>query len=196
MQSDALLLRLEAIAERLDQQFVPLGPEFDNFRLKASRDGKEELKDAQRRLVFDFPPSFSQLVEQYDLGDFRVGGVWFGHGEGNFTRFLVRENSEPEGWWDSAGKRPTSLIQVAASDGYLFLLESETGNISAFRRAQDWHSHFVVAADFERFLRGAATQFLEREKLRRGGELINDLRAEVGAAPNDPFWAELVTGVT
>ena len=103
-----MFLKLNQIAQKLDQIFLPLEQEgMTGMRLLLQNDVKattQALKNAQEALGVNFPAKFTKLLSKIDLGD--------------YASELVRLNSVDEygGKWWQGEARPLDLIVFAVGD--------------------------------------------------------------------------------
>ena len=122
-----MFLKLNQIAQKLDQIFLPLEQEgMTGMRLLLQNDVKataQALKNAQEALGVNFPAKFTELLSKFDLGNFEICNVKFGS-RGDYASEIVRINSIDEygGKWWQGKARPLNLIVFAAGDPWIFFL--------------------------------------------------------------------------
>ena len=106
-----MFLKLDEIAGKLDQIFLPLEQEgMTGMRLLPQKDATS-IMQAQKSLNVNFPAKFTKLLSKFDLGEFEICNVSFGS-RGDYASELVRLNSVDEfgGKWWSGEERPANLI--------------------------------------------------------------------------------------
>ena len=71
-----MFLKLDEIAQKLDQIFLPLEQEgMTGMRLLLQNDIKattQALKNAEKALGVNFPAKFAELMSKFDLGNFKI----------------------------------------------------------------------------------------------------------------------------
>ena len=96
-----MFLKLDEIARKLDQIFLPLEQEgMTSMRLLPQKDASAFMQ-AQKSLGVNFPAKFTKLLNKFDLGNFEICNVSFGS-RGDYASELVRLNSVDEfggKWW-------------------------------------------------------------------------------------------------
>ena len=122
-----MFLKLNQIAQKLDQIFLPLEQEgMTGMRLLLQNDVKataQTLKNVEKALGINFPAKFTKLLSKFDLGNFEICNVKFGS-RGDYASEIVRINSIDEygGKWWQGKARPLNLIVFAAGDPWIFFL--------------------------------------------------------------------------
>jgi SMI1-KNR4 cell-wall len=190
------ILSFSEIASELDNLFlaVPLDIRTDlsDVLLKLSELNTEMIEKVNVILGVDLPNSFVEVIAQYDCGDLTLGDVSFGYHE-NYVEYLIDNNINNErmlGWWGS-GMRPPKYLLIAGSDGYVILLDIDTGEIVAYPRTQSYHQSEVIASDFSIFLRAVATVYLQLRS-EENKELLLNIPQLTGSASNSSFWREII----
>jgi hypothetical protein len=185
------MLTEQEIVESLDSQFLPLEPDVTGLRLRRPGLSSDAATRVSLELGVSLSSSFLRLAREYDLGDFTLGPIAFGHGA-SYEVQLRNLNTKGEPQWWGEGNRPAHLAMFANSDPRAFLLDTQTGSILALHHGLRVVEAVLVATDFALFLRGAATILLARLESgidERGATLIAH---EVGASGEGrPFWSEL-----
>ncbi|WP_258033256.1 SMI1/KNR4 family protein [Campylobacter concisus] len=118
-----MFLKLDEIAGKLDQIFLPLEQEgITGMRLLPQKDASA-LMQAQKSLGVNFPAKFTELLNKFELGEFEICNVSFGS-RGDYASELVRLNSVDEfgGKWWQGEERPANLIVFAVGDPWIFCL--------------------------------------------------------------------------
>ena len=73
-----MFLKLDEIARKLDQIFLPLEQEgMTGMRLLPQKDASA-LMQVQKSLVVNFPAKFTELLSKFNLGEFEICNVSFG----------------------------------------------------------------------------------------------------------------------
>ena len=106
-----MFLKLDEIARKLDQIFLPLEQDgITGMRLLPQKDALAFMQ-AQKSLGVSFPAKFTKLLSKFDLGNFEICNVSFGS-RGDYASELVRLNSVDEfgGKWWQGEARPANLI--------------------------------------------------------------------------------------
>lgn len=188
------LLTLDEIETGLEKEFAKLEPEISGYRLRKPGLSMSQLQDVETALETNLPDSFKRMVRAYDFGDLTVGGVFFGQ-TGIYAKFLLEQNGghREHPWWGAAA-RPERYLMIAGSDGYVILLHSDDGKISAYLRAGRWSENAVISADFEVFLRACGTVYLKRPQTRDRAEFVESIVRSAGGATESKFWTELIVG--
>ena len=191
-----MFLKLNQIAQKLDQIFLPLEQEgMTGMRLLLQNDVKattQALKNSQEALGVNFPAKFTKLLSKFDLGNFEICNVSFGC-RGDYASELVRLNSVDEfgGKWWSGEARPANLIVFAVGDPWIFLLDCASGAVYAWLLEDEELCSRRVASDFEKFFIALASTYIARlndEALPSAQQILNFVQAD-GVALD--FWQEM-----
>ena len=191
-----MFLKLNQIAQKLDQIFLPLEQEgMTGMRLLLQNDVKattQALKNAQEALGVNFPAKFTKLLSKIDLGNFEICNVKFGS-RGDYASELVRLNSVDEygGKWWQGEARPLDLIVFAVGDPWIFLLDCASGAVYAWLLGDEELCSRRVASDFEKFFIALASTYIARlndEALPSAQHILNFVQAD-GVALD--FWQEM-----
>ena len=153
-----MFLKLDEIARKLDQIFLPLEQEgMTGMRLLPQKDALAFMQ-AQKSLGVNFPAKFTELLNKFDLGEFEICNVSFGS-RGDHASELVRLNSVDEfgGKWWSGEERPANLIVFAVGDPWIFLLDCASGAVYAWQLGDKKLFSRRFASDFEKFFIALAT---------------------------------------
>jgi len=187
-----MFLKLDEIAGKLDQIFLPLEKEgITGMRLLPQKD-TTSIMQAQKSLGVNFPAKFTKLLNKFDLGEFEICNVSFGS-RGNYASELVRLNSVDEfgGKWWSGEERPANLIVFAMGDPWIFLLDCTSGAVYAWLLGDEELYSRRVASDFEKFFIALASIGISRlndEPLSSLQEVIKFTQADDKALD---FWQEM-----
>jgi SMI1-KNR4 cell-wall len=167
--------------------------------LKESNLDIESVEKVEAILKVKFPDSFKQTILQYDFGDLALGGVWFGR-KANYAEYLIKENtchtkdkkigSYFATWW-GGGERPSNYLSIADSDGYIILLNIETGKIMACDRTESYQEAKLIASDLRIFLQAIATVYI-RLMTDKNKDLLIDIPRVVGSVADNEFWEEIM----
>ena len=195
------LLSLEEIQNQLSLKLakVPQGirDEFSNLSLNSSNLSSSDICQIENFLETTLPSIFTATILKYDFGDSSIGNVWFGR-LAKYSSWLMSRNSLelPFCWWGE-GNRPTNIIKIAETDGYILLLETQSEEILSFRRSGEWKNSEVVAKDFELFVRLAGTAYLNYDIPATEVELL-EFKSVLGIGNIELpiFWADLLSGIT
>ena len=191
-----MFLKLDEIARKLDQIFLPLEQEgMSGMRLLPQKDLKatvQALKNAQETLGVSFPAKFTKLLSKFELGNFEICNVSFGS-RGDYASELVRLNSVDEfgGKWWHGEARPANLIVFAVGDPWIFLLDCASGAVYAWLLEDKKLCSRRVASDFEKFFIALASTYIARlndEAPPSAQQILNFAQADDTALP---FWQEM-----
>ena len=187
-----MFLKLDEIARKLDQIFLPLEQDgITGMRLLPQKDDLEFIQ-VQNSLGVNFPAKFTELLSKFDLGNFEICNVSFGC-RGDYASELVRLNSVDEfgGKWWSGEARPANLIVFAVGDPWIFLLDCASGAVYAWLLEDEELCSRRVASDFEKFFIALASTYIARlndEALPSAQQILNFVQAD-GVALD--FWQEM-----
>ena len=191
-----MFLKLDEIAKKLDQIFLPLEQEgMTDMRLLPQKDLKatvQALKNAQETLGVSFPAKFTKLLSKFELGNFEICNVSFGS-RGDYASELVRLNSVDEfgGKWWQGEARPANLIVFAVGDPWIFLLDCTSGAVYAWLLEDKKLCSRRVASDFKKFFIALASTYIARlndETLPSAKQILNFVQANDAALS---FWQEM-----
>ena len=191
-----MFLKLDEIAQKLDQIFLPLEQEgMTGMRLLLQNDVKatiQALKNAQEALGVNFPAKFIKLLSKFDLGNFEICNVKFGS-RGDYASEIARLNSVDEygGKWWSGETRPLNLIVFAVGDPWIFLLNCTSGAVHAWLLGNKKLCSRRVASDFEKFFIALASIDIARlndEAMPLAEQILKFVKADEKALP---FWQEI-----
>ena len=187
-----MFLKLDEIARKLDQIFLPLEQDgITGMRLLPQKDDLEFIQ-VQNSLGVNFPAKLTKLLSKFDLGNFEICNVSFGC-RGDYASELVRLNSVDEfgGKWWSGEARPANLIVFAVGDPWIFLLDCASGAVYAWLLEDEELCSRRVASDFEKFFIALASTYIARlndEALPSAQQILNFVQAD-GVALD--FWQEM-----
>ena len=187
-----MFLKLDEIAKKLDQIFLPLEQDGrTGMRLLSQKDASA-LMQVQKSLDVNFPAKFTKLLSKFELGEFEICNVSFGS-RGDYESELVRLNSVDEfgGKWWQGEARPANLIVFAVGDPWIFLLDCTSGAVYAWLLEDDELCSRRVASDFEKFFIALASIYIARlndETLPSAEHILNFVQANDTALP---FWQEM-----
>ena len=193
-----MFLKLDEIARELDEICLPLEQEgIMGMRLLAQSDADAStraLENAQEALGVKFPLALSQLVCEFNFGEFEVCNVRFGIG-GDYASELVRLNSADEygGKWWHGDTRPANLIVFAVGDPWIFLIDCTDGAIYAWLLGDEALCGRRVASDFERFFKAFGSidiARLSKNAVPSAEEIAKFVQADDDNAIE--FWREIV----
>ena len=196
-----MFLKLDKIAGKLDQIFLPLEQEgMTGMRLLLQNDVKattQALKNAQEALGVNFPAKFLELISKFDLGNFEICNVKFGS-RGDYASELVRLNSVDEfgGKWWNGETRPLNLIVFAVGDPWIFLLDCTSGAVYAWLLGDKKLCSRRVASDFEKFFIVLASIDIARlndEAMPKAEEVLKFVQTDSTRTNRAfDFWQELL----
>ena len=187
-----MFLKLDEIARKLDQIFLPLEQEgMTGMRLLPQKDALAFMQ-VQNSLGVNFPAKFTKLLSKFELGNFEICNVSFGS-RGDYASELVRLNSVDEfgGKWWQGGARPANLIVFAVGDPWIFLLDCTSGAVYAWLLEDKKLCSRRVASDFEKFFIALASTYIARlndEALPSAQNILNFVQADDVALD---FWQEM-----
>ena len=187
-----MFLKLDEIAKKLDQIFLPLEQEgITGMRLLPQKD-TSAFKQAQKSLGVNFPAKFTNLLSKFELGNVEICNVSCGS-KGDYACELVRLNSVDEfgGKWWQGEARPANLIVFAVGDPWIFLLDCASGAVYAWLLGDEELYSRRVASDFEKFFIALASTYIARlndEALPSVQQILNFVQADDAALS---FWQEM-----
>lgn len=187
-----MFLKLDEIAKKLDQIFLPLEQDgITGMRLLPQKD-TSALMQAQKSLGVSFPAKFLEFLSKFELGNFEICNVSFGS-RGDYESELVRLNSVDEfgGKWWSGEERPANLIVFAVGDPWIFLLDCASGAVYAWLLGDEELCSRRIASDFEKFFIALASTYIARlngETMPSSEQILNFVQADDAALP---FWQEM-----
>ena len=187
-----MFLKLDEIARKLDQIFLPLEQEgITGMRLLPQKDALAFMQ-AQESLGVNFPAKFTELLNKFDLGEFEICNVSFGS-RGDYASELVRLNSVDEfgGKWWQGEARSVNLIVFAVGDPWIFLLDCTSGAIYAWLLEDEELCSRRVASDFEKFFIAIASTYIAKlsdEAMPSAKQILNFVQADDAALD---FWQEM-----
>ena len=187
-----MFLKLDEIARKLDQIFLPLEQDgITGMRLLPQKDDLEFIQ-VQNSLGVNFPAKFTKLLSKFDLGNFKICNVSFGC-RGDYASELVRLNSVDEfgGKWWSGEARPANLIVFAVGDPWIFLLDCASGAVYAWLLEDEELCSRRVASDFEKFFIALASTYIARlndEAMPSAQQILNFVQTDNTALD---FWQEI-----
>jgi len=196
-----MFLKLDEIAQKLDQIFLPLEQEgMTGMRLLLQNDIKattQALKNAEKALGVNFPAKFAELMSKFDLGNFKICNVKFGS-KGDYVSELVRLNSVDEfgGKWWNGETHPLNLIVFAVGDPWIFLLDCTSGAVYAWLLGDKKLCSRRVASDFEKFFIVLASIDIARlndEAMPKAEEVLKFVQTDSTRTNRAfDFWQELL----
>ena len=187
-----MFLKLDEIARKLDQIFLPLEQEdITGMRLLPQKDALAFMQ-AQKSLGVNFPAKFLEFLSKFNLGNFEICNVSFGS-RGDYASELVRLNGVDEfgGKWWQGEARPANLIVFAVGDPWIFLLDCTSGAVYAWLLGDKKLCSRCVASDFEKFFIALASTYIARlngEALPSAQQILNFVQADDAALY---FWQEM-----
>ncbi len=185
-----MLLTLEQIRQRLDQEFLQLEPIVTGMRLVQSTITETQIESCENHMRTVFPEAFRRILVSYDLGRLTIGPIAFCN-SGDYASYLLRINCASEfGWWGE-GDRPEGWLMVANSDPYAVLLNTNNGEVFVLRHGEEWKERKCAAFDFETFLQAIGTVFVERLQETEKEAFARRVAATVGGQDAVEFWNAL-----
>jgi hypothetical protein len=191
--SQKFFLLFEKIPNELQQELSDVNLKKTNLNYQSLERLKCELK------IISIPEEFKQLILEYDFGDLTLGSISFGYKE-NYIDFLIKHNTFFKKdeitkvnfpiWWKK-GERPSNYLAIADSDGYIILLDTETGQILAFSRIESYQDAQLICSNFKLFFQAAATIYI-RLRTDENKELLVDIPNFIGSVANNNFWNEIM----
>ncbi len=185
-----MLLEIEEIQRRLNEQFLPLEPMLTGFRLVGAVNGEAVVEQIQHCLRITLDGAFAGLIRSYNFGSLTVGPITFCN-TGDFAAWFVDRNIDDESqeypWWGD-GHRPDTLLLVAGSDLYAIVLDNCSGRVLAFQNGQPWKNALVISLGFREFLQGIGTVFLDRDPEGDNQKISTDVATYAGGMDGAAFW--------
>ncbi|WP_088244112.1 SMI1/KNR4 family protein [Enterobacter sichuanensis] len=155
-----MLLTINEIEVKLHEKFSPFNGEMDDLILKKRMAPVNNIKQSEERLGVDFPKEFIEFVNNYDIDNFSLGNISFGHGD-DYLEKVVRINSDEFNHWWIGEHRPDGVICIAISDPYTIMLNTHDGKVYAITSEQTMDGWESIADNFELFIRGVGSHFLK-----------------------------------
>ena len=94
-----MLLTINEIEVRLHGKFSPFNGEMDDLILKKRMAPVNNIKHSEERLGVNFPKDFIEFVNNYDIDNFSLGNISFGHGDDYLEKIVRINNDEFNHWW-------------------------------------------------------------------------------------------------
>ena len=76
-----MLLTINEIKVKLNEKFSPFNGEMDDLILEKRMVPVNNIKHSEERLGVNFPKDFIEFVNNYDIDNFSLGNISFGHGD-------------------------------------------------------------------------------------------------------------------
>lgn len=185
------LLTIQELEAALEDEFGPLEPDLTGLRLVRPGIGQTSVLGLQRRLDVELPTSFASTLTEFNLGSLTIGPTVFGH-ETDYADVLLGANIEPVVPWWGTGDRPTSMVMFGNSDPFALIIDCKTGAVLALQHGQGLDRALIVATDFDLFLRGLGTVFVQRQREAGSHELGAMIGALAGSSAEGlAYWREL-----
>ena len=187
-----MFLKLDEVARKLDQIFLPLEQEgITGMRLLPQKDALAFMQ-VQKSLGINFPAKFLEFLSKFNLGNFEICNVSFGSRD-DYASELVCLNSVDEfgGKWWQGKARPVNLIVFAVGDPWIFLLDCTSGAVYAWLLEDEKLCSRRVVSDFEKFFIALASTYIARlndETLPSAQNILNFVQADDTALD---FWQEM-----
>ena len=181
---DMELLTVEQIKVAASERFTSEQLEMIGFSLRSSPLTREQIRQFEQRLHMPLPVSFAEFLLKFDLSDVDLGGIFFSTG-GNYLEILEVENLGGSKWWGFGG-RPTHLLLIASTDGYIILLDIQTGVVYSVHDEDTWGSRRKIAPDFLTSVEAVGTLFFLYWD--RKTEVGQEIAQQLGADPLGRFW--------
>ena len=155
-----VLLTINEIEVRLHEKFSSFNGGMDDFMLKKRMAPVNNIKHSEERLGVNFPKDFIEFVNNYDIDNFSLGNISFGHGDDYLEKIVRINNDEFNHWWIGEHS-PVGAICIAISDPYTILLNAHDGKVYAITSEQTMDGRESIADSFELFIRGVGSHFLK-----------------------------------
>lgn len=175
-----MLLSMNEISTALAARFSHFDGEMDDMILTCGGFDITEIERLERDMAVVFPGDFKDFLMCYNLNNFSLGSVVFGHG-GHYIDKLRGLNSRNElsQWWGK-GERPADLFVIAYNDPYTICLNTGDSKVYAVTSGSVFTCLKPVAKNFTLFFRGVASAFLNPS-------LASFIEIEVGSQCSE-FW--------
>jgi hypothetical protein len=160
------LLTLRAVEARTQERFGSSSLDLGGLILR--RAGDRSIADVvEVELGSPLPEAFRRCISRYRLDELRWH-VSFGSGKeggSGYGRQIAAWNADPPlpgmiPWWRPF-ERPSHLVMVGQSTGFVVLLDLVDGTVRACSEGQDPRTAITAATDFELLLRGLGTLLLD-----------------------------------
>lgn len=181
------LMSLDKIQKGLDEEFLPLEPIIEGFRLKKLDPDDNALDKVETEISVLFPSDFRRIISTYDFGNFTIGPIAF-CATGDYGAELIEYN-QSVAWWGE-GLRPANLIMIANSDPHAIILDVSSGEMLVIDPEVGASRAKTVASSFDAFVRGAGSVFLLRNNSANRADLAKSINDIAGSHDND-FWSFL-----
>lgn len=178
------LMNLDEIQKGLDEEFLPLEPILEGFRLEESGLKSDVLDKLEVRISVLFPSEFRRIISKYDFGNFTIGPIAF-CATGDFVEELIKFN-ESVAWWGE-GSKPANLMMIANSDPYAIILDVNSGEVLAIDPQVDASKAITIASGFNAFIKGVGSIFLLRNNTVSKEGLAKCINDMVGSH-DESFW--------
>ncbi|QJP75930.1 SMI1/KNR4 family protein [Enterobacter cloacae] len=177
-----MLLTINEIEVKLHEKFSPFNGEMDDLILKKEFRLINNIKLSEEKLRVNFSKDFIKFVNNYDIDNFSLGNISFGHGGDYLEKIISINNDEFNHWW--IGKhRPDGVICVAISDRYTILLNNHDGKVYALTSEHTMDGWESIADSFELFIRGVGSHVLKTYSI---SEII-----KLTGASDTAFWKDI-----
>jgi hypothetical protein len=177
-----VLITINEIEVKLNEKFSPFNREMDDLILKKRISPVNNIKLSEERLRVNFPKDFIEFVNNYDVDNFSLGNISFGHG-GDYLEKIVSINNDQFNHWWIGEHRPDGVLCVAISDPYTILLNTHDGKAYAITSEQTLDGWESIANSFELFIRGVGSHILKTCPL---SEII-----KLTGASDTSFWNDI-----
>ena len=193
-----MILEIEVMKDKLNKKILEVFSNCDQelvnrLQLLESTLSDSELKYVESTLEISLPNDFYQMVLKYEFGGLIIGSLTFGYPQ-KYSQTLIDDNDEDLDypWWGTNNKRPMNFLRVAGTDGWVVLLDTNTGKLYAFLRTSIWERHEFIAPDFNLFVCAMGTIYLATQS----AEIVNRtaLYQDLDIEGNSQFWQEVCEG--
>ncbi|MDO4878240.1 MAG: SMI1/KNR4 family protein [Neisseria sp.] len=182
-----MIYTLPEIENRLSGRPLP------ETRLIRKKTEAAQISNTEQTLGITFPPAFKNTISTYDLGNFEINDIHFGHTGDYLAELSALNTPDPWGgkWWQGE-TRPSDIIAIALSDPHTYLLDCQNGRIYALLSDDEWEKWRIIAQDFPTFLRIMATIAINNTE---GRPQANDLSQILSATSSqaEHFWRHIIT---
>ncbi|UOO89338.1 SMI1/KNR4 family protein [Vitreoscilla massiliensis] len=118
----------------------------------------EAIVAFEQALAVVLPHEFVQFLNHYQVDDFAIANVQFGHGE-NYLHHVWQMNQAGiiNSWWQG-DKRPVNRILIAIAETHAIILDVTSGEVLAVDSEEK--DAVLLACGFDDFFRAVASVYL------------------------------------
>ena len=116
------------------------------------------IAEFEQAMAVTLPQAFVQFLSHYQVDDFAIANVQFGHGEDYLHHvFQMNQAGIVNPWWQG-NKRPVNRLLIAIAEAHAIILDVASGEVFAVGNEGD--EAVLLARGFEDFFRAVASVHL------------------------------------